>query len=65
MNCLQVAVTQIKNSIKATVNKVNDELNVSLKPLNVQPNIHIELVSKLKVTCTVIYDTNKNGFIIQ
>ena len=64
-SCLLVNVISIGEPVVANINKLNDNLNIVLTKLEESPIVKATLTGpKLIVTCNIICDINKNGFMI-
>ena len=64
-SCLLVNVIKIGEPIIANVSKFTDDLNIVLTKLGESPIVKAMLAEpKLIVTCNIICDINKNGFLI-
>lgn len=64
-SCLLINVIKIGEPVIVNINKLNDNLNMVLTKLEKSPIVRATLAEpKLIVTCDIICDINKNGFMI-
>lgn len=64
-SCLLINVIKIGEPVIVNINKLNDNLNTVLTKLERSPIVRATLAEpKLIVTCDIICDINKNGFMI-
>ena len=64
-SCLRVSAIKVDKSIIVDIDKIGENVNATLTKLSNTPMVKINNIKQpLNVVCKIIYDINKNGFLI-